>query len=130
MLEYDRIDISEGINFNKTNVSKECDICHYWYFKYIGFKYEPYLCNSSHGLMQKAINFNDVPIVSVKKSDCRINFWYVSKDDTINIMNNSNLNEKRGVFFIMYKKLMSATPLNAVPLRKLIIKKKQISNTK
>ena len=33
MLEYDRIDISEGIDFNKTNLSKECDICHYWYFK-------------------------------------------------------------------------------------------------
>ena len=29
MLEYDRIDISEGIDINKTNASKECDICHY-----------------------------------------------------------------------------------------------------
>ena len=46
MLEYDRIDTSEGININKTNVSKECKNCHYWYFKDIGFKYEPYLCNS------------------------------------------------------------------------------------
>ena len=33
MLEYDTIDISEGIDINKTNASKECDICHYWYFK-------------------------------------------------------------------------------------------------
>ena len=53
MLEYDRIDISEGIDVNKTNASKECDICHYWYFKDIGFKYEPYLCNGCHDLMQK-----------------------------------------------------------------------------
>ena len=45
MLEYEIIDISEGIDVNKTNLSKECDICHYWYFKGIGFKYEPYLCN-------------------------------------------------------------------------------------
>ena len=29
MLEYDRIDISEGIDVNKTNASKECDICNY-----------------------------------------------------------------------------------------------------
>ena len=43
MLEYDRIDISEGIDINKTNASKECHICHYWYFKNIGFKYEPHL---------------------------------------------------------------------------------------
>ena len=39
MLEYDRIDISEGIDVNKTSASKECEICHYWYFKDIGFKY-------------------------------------------------------------------------------------------
>ena len=55
MLEYDRIDISEGIYVNKTNASKECDICHYWYFKHIGFKYEPYICNVCHDLMQRAI---------------------------------------------------------------------------
>ena len=54
MLEYERIDISEGIDVNKTSLSKECDICHYWYFKDIGFKYEPYLCNGCHHLMQKA----------------------------------------------------------------------------
>ena len=97
MLEYGRIDISKGILVNKINASKECDICHYWYFKDMGFKYEPYLCNSCHGLMQKAINFNDVAIVSVKGSDYRIDFWYISKDVAINIMNNSDLSDKRGV---------------------------------
>ena len=45
MLEYEKIDISKGIDVNKINLSKECDICHYWYFKDIGFKYQPYLCN-------------------------------------------------------------------------------------
>ena len=55
MLEYDRIDISEGIDV-KTSALKECDICHYWYFKDVGFKYEPYLCNGCHDLMQKAIS--------------------------------------------------------------------------
>ena len=43
MLEYDRIDVLEGIDVDKTNASKECNICHYWYFKDVGFKYEPYL---------------------------------------------------------------------------------------
>ena len=55
MVEYDRIDISEGIHVNKTNLSGECDLCHYWYFKDIGFKYEKYLCNGCHDLMQKAM---------------------------------------------------------------------------
>ena len=56
MLEYNRIDISEGIDVNKTSESKECDICHYWYFKHIDFKYESYLCNGYHDLMQKAMS--------------------------------------------------------------------------
>ena len=40
------------------------------------------------------MNFNDVAIVSVKESDYRIHFWYIRKNDAINIMNNSNVNEK------------------------------------
>ena len=55
MLEYDRIDISEEINTIKANPSKECKICHYWYFKDVGFKYELYLCNGCHGLMEKVL---------------------------------------------------------------------------
>ena len=98
MLEYDRIDISEGIDVNKTNLLEECNICHYWYFKNIGFKYETYLCNGCHDLTQKAISFNNVAIVYVKGSAYRIHFWYMSKDDAINIMNGSNLaDKKRGV---------------------------------
>ena len=57
--------------------------------------------------MQKAVNFNDVAIVSVKGSDPRIHFWYMSTDDAINIMNNSDLSNKRRVleiFFVTYKK--------------------------
>ena len=52
-MEYDRTDISEGIYVNKTSASKECDFCHYWYFKEIGFKYQSYLCNDCHDLMKK-----------------------------------------------------------------------------
>ena len=94
MLEYDRIDISGGIDIKKTNASKECKICHYSYFKDIGFKYELHLCNSCHGLMQKAVSLNGVAIVYVKGSTCRIHFWYMSKDDAISTMNNSNLIDK------------------------------------
>ena len=43
MLEYDRIDNSEGIDINKTSASKECDICYYWYFLGKNFSYEPCL---------------------------------------------------------------------------------------
>ena len=97
MLEYDGIDISEVIDVNKTSASKECGICHYWYFKDIGFKYEKYLCNGCHDLMQKAISFNNVAIFYVKGIAYRIHFWYMNKDDAINVMNGSNLTDKRGV---------------------------------
>ena len=74
MLEYNRIDISEGIEVNKTILSKECEICHYWYFKDIGFKYETYICNGCQDLMQEAMDFNNVVIVYVKSSAYRISF--------------------------------------------------------
>ena len=94
MLECNRIDISEGVDANKTSLSKECDICHYWYFKDIGFKYELYLCNGCHDSMQKALSFNNVVIVYVKGSAYRINFWYMCKDDAINIIKGSDLVDK------------------------------------
>ena len=97
MLEYDRTDISEGIDINKTNASKECDICYYWYFLDKNFSHEPYLSNGCHDLMQKAMNFNDVAIESTKGNNYRIHFWYMSKDDAISIMHNSNLNDKTGL---------------------------------
>ena len=74
MLEYDRIDISEGIDMSKTNKSRECNIYHYWYFLDQIFNYEKCLCNGCHDLMQKAMNFNDFAIVSIKGNDYRIHF--------------------------------------------------------
>ena len=49
--------------------------------------------------MQKTMNFNDVAIVSIKGSNYRIHFWYMSKDDAIIIMNNSNQDEKSGLLY-------------------------------
>ena len=97
MLEDDRMDISERIDINKTNASKKCKICHCWYFNDIGFKYEAHLCNDCHGLLQKAVSFNNIAIVYIKGSAYRINFWYISKEDAINMMNNSSLIDKMGV---------------------------------
>ena len=97
MLEYSKTDISEGIDINKTNASKECCIYRYWYFLNKKFKYEPYLCNDCHGLMQKIINANGVTMVPVKGSDYRIHFWYMSMDDAISKRNNSDLNDRGGV---------------------------------
>ena len=61
------------------------------------FQYDKYLCNGCHNLMQKAMSFNNIDIVYVKGIAYRIYFWYMSKDDAINIMNGSNLGDKRGI---------------------------------
>ena len=57
--------------------------------------------NGYYNLMQKAVSFDDVARVSVIGSDYRIHFWYMSKDDATNIIENSNLN----VIFPFYKKM-------------------------
>ena len=65
MLQYERIDISEEIDTNKLNKSKECMICHYWYFKDIGYKFEPHVCNKCHELKNIALLNKKVLITGV-----------------------------------------------------------------
>ena len=51
MLEYDKIDLSEGVDINKTKASKECDICHHLDFLDKNFNYEQYLLYLSKGMI-------------------------------------------------------------------------------
>ena len=68
MLYYDRIDVSEGIDANKISVSKECDICHYWYFLNFSFKFQPNVCKRSHDLLMMSINLRYIAILNIKGS--------------------------------------------------------------
>ena len=51
MLYYERIDIFKKIDINKTRASKECGICHYWYFLDKGFKFQSNVCNECHDVL-------------------------------------------------------------------------------
>ena len=97
MLEYERIDISDGIDINKINQSKECMLCHYWYFLDKIFSYGPYLWDGCYNIMQKYIKLKNIPIIYIKKSTHRIYFLYMSMREAKEIMNNSNLIDKKGV---------------------------------
>ena len=66
MLGYEKIDVSEGIDINKTNKSKECVLCHYWYFLDNNYSYGPYLCDGCY-IMQKSNNLKNIAIAHVKK---------------------------------------------------------------
>ena len=59
--------------------------------------------------MQKAINFNDIAIVSVKGYNYRIHIWYISKGNAIEIIKHFDLNEKSGLlkFFSYVKKMIN-----------------------
>ena len=59
---------SEGIDIDKTDKSKECMLCHYWYSLDKNFSYRLYLCDGCYNIMQKSINFKNIAIVHVKKS--------------------------------------------------------------
>ena len=96
MLEYDRIDISEGTDVDATNKSKECMLCHYWYFLDKDFSYGPYLCNGCYNIMQKFNKFKNIAIVHINKSACRIYLLYMSKREAKKLMTNSNLIDKKG----------------------------------
>ena len=62
MLYYDRIDVSEGINVNKTSASKECNIRHYWYSLDKGFNFKPIVCNGCHDLLMMSMNLSDIAV--------------------------------------------------------------------
>ena len=94
MLQYERIDISEGIVFDKSNKSVECMICHYWYFKDIGFKYQPYVCNGCHDFSMIVQNLDDFLILRLKSVDYRCCVFNMSKKDAISLLNNSVLDNK------------------------------------
>ena len=96
MLQYEKISISEGIVTNNTSSSKECMLCHYWYFKDVGFKFEPHVCYKCHDVLMAVYEFKNIAILNVKGVDFSCILWGISTDEAVNRLNNSVL-EDRGV---------------------------------
>ena len=94
MLQYDRIDVLEGIDINKTSKSKECMLCHYWCFKDFGYKYEPHLCNGCHAASMMAYELENIAILNAKGVDYRCTLWGISKNNAVDRSNNSVLEDK------------------------------------
>ena len=69
MLYYDRTDVSDGTYVNKTSASKECEICHYWYFLNYSFKFQSNVYNRCHDLPIMSINLCDIAVLNIKGSD-------------------------------------------------------------
>ena len=97
MLGYEKIDISDEINVDKSDKSKECMLCHYWYFLDTNFSYGPYLCDRCYNMMQKCNKLKNIAIVHVKENVYRICFLFMSKREAKKIMTNASFIDKKGV---------------------------------
>ena len=94
MLKYDRIDISERIDINKASKSKKCMLCHYWYFKDVGYKFQPYLCNGCHAVSIMAYELKNIAILNAKGVDYSFILWSISRDEAVTKLNNPVLEDK------------------------------------
>ena len=83
---YDRIDILEGIDINKTNESKERNICNYWYFLDTGFKYQPYICNRCYDVLMVSMSLRDIAILNINGADHCCIVIGISKDKAVNLL--------------------------------------------
>ena len=75
MLHYKKNDASEGIDINKTSLSKECELCHYCFFKDVGFKFEEHVYNRCHDLLTMAYLLENIAIFSAKGATFRCILW-------------------------------------------------------
>ena len=96
MLKYDKIDVSEGIDVNKTNKSKECMFFHYWYFLNKNFSYGPYTCDGCYDIVQRSTDFKNIAIFHIEKSTYRIYFQHMKKHKAKKIMNKFHRIGKKG----------------------------------
>ena len=94
MLFHEKIDVSEGIDINKSNKSKECMLFLYWCFKDIGFKFQPYACNGCHDLSMIVYDLGDFMILNIKGVDYGYFLSNMSKNTAIGLLNNSQLDDK------------------------------------
>ena len=90
---YDRFDVSEGIDVNKTDSSYECKIYHCNYFFTLNFSFHPNPCHGCHDLLQKATSLIKLQLFSIKGNAYRIHIWSLSKNEAIRMMKKSfNIN--------------------------------------
>ena len=99
MLYYDRIEVSEEIDINKTSALKEYDICHYWYFLDKVFKFQQYICNGCHKVLMISINFNDFAVLNTDGADYCYIINRTSESDALNLLKNADLTKKKGVLY-------------------------------
>ena len=96
MLYYDRIEVSERIDVNKTRASEDCDACHYMCFLKYSFTFQTNVCNNCHHLLVMFLNLSDIAILNIKSFDHHCIISLISRNESINLLQNADLTEKSG----------------------------------
>ena len=97
MLEYDRIDISEGIDINKCEeTSRRCSLYKFYYFLDKNFSYGPFLCNDCYDMSLKAVSTQNLAIMNHNGNHYCVSFAFISKKDAYNLIKNGNIVDKKG----------------------------------
>ena len=97
MLEYDKIDISEGIDINKhEEISKNCSLCKFYYFLDKNFKYGPYLWDGCYDMSMKAVSMQNLTIINHNGNYYRVIFAFMTKKDAYNLIKNSIIMGEKG----------------------------------
>ena len=69
-------------------------LCHYQYFKDVGYKFQPCVCNGCHAVSMMAYELKNIAILNMKGVDYRCILWGISKNDVVDRLNNSVLEDK------------------------------------
>ena len=94
-MHFDKIDVSEGIDINKTNAPKECIIFEYYYFVDKCLKFQPDVCNGCYDVLMMSININDIAVLNICEVDYRCISNGISKSETVNFLQNADLSLKK-----------------------------------
>ena len=70
-------------------MNQKCELCHYWFFKNIGLKFEKHVCNGCHDLLTMAYSLKNIAILSAKGATFRCVLMVISKSEGLKRLNNS-----------------------------------------
>ena len=97
MLEYNRINISEGIDINKCKeTSRECSLCKFYYFLDKNFTYGLFLCDGCYEMFMKTVSTQNLTIINHNGNYYRVIFAFMSKKDACNLIKNAGILGEKG----------------------------------
>ena len=97
MLEYDRIDNSEGTDINKCEeTSARCSLCKFYYFLDKKFSYGAFLCNGCYDMSLKAVSMQNLVIINHNGNHYRVNIAFISEKNAYNLIKNAMIIDKKG----------------------------------